>query len=64
MNNKLKSLFEYQKFEQNPKLAEMIEDTESRYGFSALSDENLNMVAAAGEPKCYVPGSGSKTKKE
>lgn len=64
MSNKLKSLFEYQKFEQNPKLAEMIEDTESRYGILALSDENLYMVAAAGEPKNYVPGLDGETKRE
>ncbi len=48
MENKLKKLFEYQKFEKNAKLDALIAGTHSRYG-EALSDDDLEMVAAAGE---------------
>ena len=48
MENKLKKLFEYQKFEKNAKLDALIAQTHSRYG-EALSDDDLEMVAAAGE---------------
>lgn len=48
MENRLNKLFEFQKFENNPRLAKLIRETESRYG-SALSDDDLDMVSAAGE---------------
>ena len=48
MENKLKKLFEYQRFEKNAKLDAMIAQTRARYD-AALSDEDLEMVAAAGE---------------
>lgn len=48
MENKLKMLFEYHKFEKNARLESLIEETHSRYG-KALSEEDLEMVAAAGE---------------
>ena len=48
MENRLKKLFEYQKFEKNAKLDALIEETHSHYG-EALSDDDLGMVAAAGE---------------
>ncbi len=48
MENKLKKLFEYQKFEKNAKLEALIAGTHSRYG-EVLSDDDLEMVAAAGE---------------
>lgn len=47
MEKTLKSLFEYQKFEQNKELAQMIAKTESKYE-AALSDEELDMINAAG----------------
>lgn len=47
MENKLKSLFEYQKFEQNSRLAKLIAETEARQTVE-LSDEDLELVAAAG----------------
>ena len=43
---KLKKLFDYQKFEQNPKLAQMIREAGSDR--KELSDENLLLVNAAG----------------
>ena len=48
MENKLKSLFDFQRFENNPRLAKVIKDTEC-YA-EELSDDDLFMVAAAGEP--------------
>ncbi len=55
MENKLRSLFEYQKFEGNAKLAALIADTESRFG-SEISDDDLFMVSAAGELSDDVTG--------
>ena len=48
MENKLKRLFEYQKFEQNERLAKLIAETEARQA-AEISDDDLEMVAAAGE---------------
>lgn len=47
MKNKIKLLFEYQRFSPNARLADVIEATEN--SFASLSDEELMMVAAAGE---------------
>lgn len=48
MENKLKKLFDYQHFENNSRLAELISETENRYA-AELSDDELFMVSAAGE---------------
>ena len=48
MENKLKSMFEFQRFQNNPRLAKLISETESRYG-AELSDDDLFGVNAAGE---------------
>lgn len=48
MENKLKKMFEYQRFENNPRLAKLISETESRYG-AEISDDDLFMVNAAGD---------------
>ena len=48
MEEKLSQLFDYQRFQQHPKLADMLQAAESRYA-SALSDDELAMVSAAGE---------------
>ena len=50
MEKKLKKLFDYQRFEQNDKLEKLIRETESRYA-KGLSDDDLFLVNAAGEPK-------------
>ena len=60
MEKKLKSLFDFQKFEGNDELAKMIAETEGRFK-KALSDEELFMVAAAGEPELNA---GSDTGKD
>ena len=48
MENKLKKLFEYQRFEQNTSLENLISESEDRFAQS-LSDEDLTYVNAAGE---------------
>lgn len=47
MINKLKYILDYQKFSSNSRLSAVIEDVERRY--TALSDEDLFFVSAAGE---------------
>ena len=47
MIKKIKYTLDYQKFSPNSRLSQMIEDVESRY--TALSDEDLFFVSAAGE---------------
>lgn len=54
MENKLKALFDFQRFENNSKLAKIISETESRYA-AELSDDDLFMVAAAGNPAQMRP---------
>ena len=50
MEKKLAKLFEYQRFEKNPKLEKLIAETEGRYA-EELSDDMLEMVSAAGESR-------------
>ena len=47
MEEKLKRLFDLQKFQSNSRLAAMLADTESRYG-AILSEDDLAQVSAAG----------------
>ena len=47
--NKLSQAFDFQKFQQNPKLAGIVRETEGRYTKAALSDDDLEHVSAAGE---------------
>ena len=46
---KLSQAFDFQKFQQNPKLADIVRETEGRYAKAALSDDDLELVSAAGE---------------
>ena len=43
MEKRLKALFDYQRFEKNSRLADIVEQTESRYKVE-LSDEELAQV--------------------
>ena len=54
MAEKLKQLFDFQRFAKNRKLAAMISETEDRYS-RELSDEDLGQVAAAGITQHYKP---------
>lgn len=47
MEEKIKKVFQYQRFSPNERLSEVIADVQCRY--AQLSDEDLEMVAAAGE---------------
>ena len=47
--NKLSQAFDFQKFQQNPKLAGIVRETEGRYAKAALSDDDLAHVSAAGD---------------
>ena len=47
-DNELKKLFDYQRFEKNDSLENLIKTAENRYAMS-LSDEDLSLVNAAGE---------------
>ena len=47
MDKKLKQLFDFQKFEQNPRLTTMIEDVEKSVA-DVLTDDELDKVSAAG----------------
>jgi len=49
MEQKLKRLFDYQKFQKNPQLEALLSEAEGRYQGS-LSDDDLELVSAAGEP--------------
>ena len=48
MEKKLKMLFDFQRFENNKALAELIAETENRYAVG-LSEEDLALINAAGE---------------
>lgn len=51
MEQTLRELFAYQRFENNPRLSVMISDTLKRYDFFAegeLSDDSLEFLNAAG----------------
>ena len=48
MISRIKDILDYQRFSPNSRLGEIIEDVQRRY--TALSDEELLFVSAAGEP--------------
>lgn len=47
MENKIKAIFEFQRFAGNKRLDAMINDAEDRYR-NELSDEDVEIVSAAG----------------
>ena len=46
---KISLVFDFQKFQQNSKLAAVTRNTESHYSQTVLSDEDLGQVSAAGD---------------
>ena len=50
MEGRIKSLFDYQKYEGNPALQQVIDSVHSRYAVSELSLDDMEWVAAAGVP--------------
>ena len=59
MERTLRSLFEYQRFENNTRLGRMIAETENRYN-AELSDDDLFFVSAAGEIESEHPTDSDK----
>ena len=53
MEKKLNQMFDYQRFDPSPRLAEMIRKAESR-SKRALSDDELFFVNAAGVPEMQM----------
>lgn len=51
LEKKLSLLFDYQKFEQNPELQRVIDSVHSRFRKQKLSDDEADMVFAAGQPE-------------
>ncbi len=54
MEKKLKALFDFQRFAGDPRLSRLIEETEER-SEKELSDDDLSLVSAAGEPEYPSP---------
>ena len=50
MENKLKALFDYQKFERNPALQQVIDSVHARYASRELNLDEMEWVNAAGTP--------------
>ena len=50
MDKTLKRLFDFQKFEQNEDLQQIINSVHARYGVRELSLDDLSQVNAAGDP--------------
>ena len=50
MEGKLKALFDYQKFEGNPALQQVIDSVHARYSVRELSLDDMEWVSAAGVP--------------
>ena len=50
MEKLLKDLFDLQRFARDPALQAVIDEVEERYGIRALTDDELEGLAAAGDP--------------
>ena len=48
MENKLRALFDFQKFDRNADLQNVIDNVHARYSARMLTDEEADMVNAAG----------------
>lgn len=46
----LTNLFDFQRFERNPELQSMIAEVEQKYSVTEMSDDELDLLAAAGDP--------------
>ena len=51
----LAGLFDRQRFEREPELQRLIEETEARYFGEELSDDTLRTLSAAGDPFVKPP---------
>ena len=55
MEQKLKRLFDYQRFQKNSRLDAMLAEAEERYA-GGLTDEALELVSAAGDGHLMLQG--------
>ena len=51
MESKLRQLFDFQKFEGNSELQQLIDSVHARYAVRELSLDDMEFVAAAGVPE-------------
>ena len=51
----LTSLFDFQRFEQILELQRMIDEVEQKYGVTEMTDDELDLLAAAGDPFSQGP---------
>ena len=62
MDKLLKSLFDYQRFEQQPELQKVIDSVHARYSMRELNLDELEYVAAAA-PREYSPDKKNQERK-
>ena len=55
MEKLLAGLFDFQRFEREPALERVLQDTEARYFSQELSEDALRMISAAGDPLVQTP---------
>ena len=53
MERKLRQLFDFQKFQGNRELQQVIDSVHSRYAVRELSMDDMETVAAAGTPELH-----------
>ena len=54
MERKLKKLFDFQRFEKNPRLQCVINRVDESYAAAELSDYELSMLSAAGDANLHA----------
>ncbi len=64
MEEKLRQLFDYQKYEKNADLQAVIDAVHARYGARRLSDDEAELVTAAGRPEAAMKKWQDPRKKE
>ena len=62
MEKTLKSLFDFQKFEGNPALQQVIDSVHAKYAVRELSFDEMEMVSAAGTPELPEKGKDGEKK--
>ena len=64
MEQSLKKLFDYQKFEGNSALQSVIDSVHSRYSVREMDLDELEYVNAAGIPNMYLPKKEQESKED
>ena len=62
MERKLRQIFDYQRFEGNRALDQVIDGVHARYGVRELNLDELETVAAAGAPEAEIRPKGEEEK--